>query len=126
VENFLNENKINGSEPKNIGELNCFSQYICPEYTKNHLDLNREIVTWGQRGVNEVSGLLTCLLILFSQEEGTFYSNKIGQLFEGWRLDNKNALKVDLKDIYQVNSLALPQVSEDVMGCQRRIIQRVS
>ena len=76
--------------------------------------------------MNEVSGLLTCLLILFSQEEGTFYSNKIGQLFEGWRLDNRHALKVDFINIYQVHSLAIPQVSEDVMGCQRRIVQRVS
>ena len=48
--------------------------------------LNRGIVTWGQKGVDDVSELLACLLILFSQEDGAHFSYKVGQLFEGWRL----------------------------------------
>ena len=85
VENFLTENKINSSQVLEIEEWRSSPWSICPEFSMNHLDLNREIVTWGQMGVDEVSELLTCLLILFSQEDGPFFSSRIEQLFDGWR-----------------------------------------
>ena len=55
-----------------------------------HLVLNRDIVTWGQKGLDDVSEVLTCLLILFSQEPGGQFSMKIGHLHDCWRLIESN------------------------------------
>ena len=57
-----------------------------PWATARHLALNRDIVTWGQKGLDEVSELLVCLLLLFSQEDGEEFSTNIGQLHDRWRL----------------------------------------
>ena len=73
------------------------------------MHLNREIVTWGQKGVDDVSELLSCLLILFSQEDGPFFSSRIGQLFEGWRLFSRLLSMIYIYvDSFQIDSLALP------------------
>ena len=85
VENFLTENKINSSQALEIEEWRSSPWSICSEYKHRHLDLSREIVTWGQMGVDDVSKLLTCLLILFSQEDGPLFSSRVGKLFDGWR-----------------------------------------
>ena len=85
VENFMTENKINSSQDLEIEEWRCSPWSICSEYKQRHLVLNKEIVTWGKMGLDEVSEVLACLLILFSQEDGPYFSSRIGQLFEGWR-----------------------------------------
>ena len=85
VENFLTENKINSSQALEIEEWRSYPWSICSEYKHSHLVLSREIVTWGKIGLDEVSEVLACLLILFSQEDGPFFSSRIGQLFQGWR-----------------------------------------
>ena len=85
VENFLTENKINSNEALEIEEWRSYPWSICSEYKHRHLVLSREIVTWGKMGVDEVSELLTFLLILFSQKDGPFFSSRIGKLFQGWR-----------------------------------------
>ena len=87
VENFLSLNNIDVSEPLEIGEWAWRSSPV-PLSSENKeilLSLDKEIVTWGQKGVDDVSELLACLLILFSQEAGDSFSNRIGQIFEGWR-----------------------------------------
>ena len=85
VENFLEENKINGRHPLEIGEWRSSPSSLSSENKEVLLVLDREIVTWGQKGLDDVSELLACLLILFSQEDGPFFSSRIGHLFEGWR-----------------------------------------
>ena len=85
VENFLEENKINGRHPLEIVEWRSSPCSLSSENKQVLLVLDREIVTWGQKGLDDVSELLACLLILFSQEDGPFFSCRIGHLFEGWR-----------------------------------------
>ena len=50
-----------------------------------HFQLSSEIVSWGKKGVDSISELLTCLLILFSQEEGGAYSRNLWFLFDSFR-----------------------------------------
>ena len=110
VESFLSLNKINQSEPLNIGEWTWRSSPVSlsSENKEILLSLDKEIVTWGRKGVDDVSELLACLLILFSQEAGESFSNRIGQIFEGWR-----SVKDDWRTIFhivgfKVHPLAIP------------------
>ena len=82
---YLKENKMSDTATFKYEDWisSCWSH--CSEYKQSHLVLIRGIVTWGQKGVDDVSELLACLLILFSQEDGAHFSYKVGQLFEGWR-----------------------------------------
>ena len=86
VENYLKENKLSDTATFEYENWISSCWTHCSEYKQIHLQLNRDIVTWGQKGVDDVSELLACLLILFSQEDGAHFSYKVGQLFEGWRL----------------------------------------
>jgi len=56
-----------------------------PWESARHLALNRDIVTWGQKGLDKVSEILVCLILLFSQEDGEEFSTNIGQLHDRWR-----------------------------------------
>ena len=128
VENFLSLNKIDVSEPLEIGEWAWRSSPV-PLSSENKeilLSLYKEIVTWGQKGVDDVSELLACLLILFSQEAGDSFSNRIGQIFEGWRSVREHWRIIFHLLGFQVHPVAIPGVSTTAMGGQGGAVPRSS
>ena len=91
VETYLKESKISSSATFIEYEHWRSSPWNkSAESEQIHLVLNRDIVTWGQKGLDDVSEVLTCLLILFSQEPGGQFSMKIGHLHDCWRSIESN------------------------------------
>ena len=70
VESYLKENRISNTPTFEYEDWISSCWTLCSEYNQIHLVLNRGMVTWGQKGVDDVSELMACLLILFSQQDG--------------------------------------------------------
>ena len=82
---YMTEHSINSSTTLGYEQWRSSQGCSSREYKQIHLVLSREIVRWSQWGVDDVAEILTCLLILFSQQDGAHFSNKIGQIFDCWR-----------------------------------------
>merc|ERR1711915_522466 len=65
VESFLNEHKIEAREQF----WGSFAHRIDPANQQMHEDLNTKILAWGRQGIDDISEILVCLMLLFSQNE---------------------------------------------------------
>jgi len=124
VETYLAVSNISKT---NIAEYDCWRR--SPWETARHLALNRDIVTWGQKGLDEVSELLVCLLLLFSQEDGEEFSIKIGQLHDRWRcilwrylesLELQKDIKIELFN----GALSMVEVTKQIWTIEQYCAQR--
>jgi len=97
------------------------------EFEKNHLLLNKEIVTWGQKGLDDVSELLVCLLILFSQEVGGQFSKKIGHFHDKWRfvlwsyLMGQNLMEETKNELYK-GALSMCGITKQIWKIEQNCI----
>jgi len=80
VESFLTEHKIEAREQF----WGSFAHRIDPANQEMHEDLNTKILAWGRQGMDDISEILVCLMLLFSQDE-QLGSKKIKSVAERWR-----------------------------------------
>ena len=82
LEHCLKESNISNSAVIEYEQWRGSTWNKCPEQEQIDHVLHKEISAWGQKGLDDVSELLVCLLILFSQDQGGQFSKKIGQLHD--------------------------------------------
>ena len=81
---YLSDNHLDDQQLVQVGE--CLPLHLTHQDREVLHHLDRRIVSWGHLGVDDVSELLVCLLILFSQEDGEHHSQAVHNIFQGWRL----------------------------------------
>eukprot|EP00092_Neocalanus_flemingeri_P083078 GFUD01104225.1.p1 GENE.GFUD01104225.1~~GFUD01104225.1.p1 ORF type:complete len:388 (+),score=81.38 GFUD01104225.1:95-1258(+) len=127
VENYMVESKISSTATIEYEQFRSSPWNKSPENERIHLVLSRKIVTWGKKGVDDISELLTCLLILFSQEPGGQFSRKIGQLYDCWRfvlwsyLDSQDLVQDTKQELFN-GALSMVGITKEIWRIEQNCL----